>query len=119
MGDAEMKLEIATNWKIKTPIIIRGFDHLPFENKGIVLEYNKEKKLTYTHLRSLSRLPDKTGSYSILEFELKALDQQTELNLTITNFPTETIQKHLEFYWRTTIVKIKKYAEAEGDQSGI
>ena len=56
------------------------------ENKGIVISCDKEKKLSYSHLSSLSRLPDKPENYSILEFVLTPVDQQTLLTLFITNF---------------------------------
>jgi len=39
-------------------------------------------------------------------------EQQTQLTITIENFPTDIIiRKHLEFYWRTSIVGIKKITE--------
>jgi uncharacterized protein YndB with AHSA1/START domain len=113
MGEPEMKPEIHTNRKVNEGILIRGFHHLKFENKGIVISCDKEKKLSYSHLSSLSRLPDKPENYSILEFVLTPVDQQTLLTLFITNFPTETIRKHLEFYWRGTMVKIKNAVEAQ------
>ena len=114
LGDPEMNIEVRTDWKINSPIVICGFHHANFENKGIVLEYEKEKRLSYTHLSSLSRLPDKTENYTILEFILRPIDEQTELTINISNFPTEAIQKHLEFYWRTTILTIKQQAEEAG-----
>lgn len=112
MGEPEMKLEVQTNWKINSPILIRGVHHIKFENKGIVLKYSKEQRLSYTHLSSMSRLPDKIENYSILEFVLTPAGTQTTLTLEVSNFPTETIQKHLEFYWRGTIYKMGKYAES-------
>jgi uncharacterized protein YndB with AHSA1/START domain len=54
MGEPEMKPEIHTNWKVNEGILIRGFHHLKFENKGIVISCDKEKKLSYSHLSSLS-----------------------------------------------------------------
>jgi uncharacterized protein YndB with AHSA1/START domain len=112
IGEPEMKIEAQTDWKINTPIFIRGFHHVKFENTGIVLQYDREKRLSYSHLSSISRLPDKPESYSILEFILTPIGKQTQLTLNISNFPTETIRKHLEFYWRTTIVTIKERVEA-------
>ena len=111
MGDTEMNIVVQTDWKAGSPIFIRGFHHINFENKGTVLEYSKEKKLSYTHLSSLSRLEDKQENYSILEFILAPVEKQTQLTITIENFPTEVIQKHLEFYWRTTILSIKEKTE--------
>jgi uncharacterized protein YndB with AHSA1/START domain len=115
LGEPEMKIEVQTDWKINTTIFIRGFHHIKFENKGIVLQYDREKKLSYSHLSSISRLPDKPENYSILEFILTPIDKQTLLTLNISNFPTETIRKHLEFYWRTTIVTIKKRVENQAE----
>ena len=115
MGEPEMKVEVLTDWKINSPIFIRGFHHVQFENKGIVLQYEKGKMLSYSHLSSVSRLPNKPENYSILEFILTPVDKNTQLTLNITNFPTEIIRKHLEFYWRTTIITIKKSVEKQVD----
>jgi uncharacterized protein YndB with AHSA1/START domain len=111
MGDAEMKPDIQTNWQVNSPIVISGFHHLPFENKGTILQFEPEKVLRYNILSSLSRLPDTPHNYTIFEFALSPTDNQTSLTLVITNFPTETIYRHLDFYWRTTIELIKKLIE--------
>ena len=111
MGDPGMKLEVETSWKIDSPIAIRGFHHIKFENKGTILKYDKEQVVSYSHLSSVSRLPDSIENYAVLEFILTPINNQTILAVTVTNFPTETIQKHLEFYWRGTVAKIKEYAE--------
>lgn len=111
MGEPEMKIEVDTDWTINSPILISGFHHVKFVNKGFILQYEKQKKLKYSHLSSVSRLPDIAENYTILEFVLISLGKQTQLTLNIESFPTETIRKHLAFYWRATIVKIKKSAE--------
>lgn len=111
MGEPEMKIEVDTDWAINSPILISGFHHIKFVNKGLILQYDKEKKLKYSHLSSVSRLPDITENYTVLEFVLIPLGKKTQLTLNIENFPTETIRKHLEFYWRTTVVMIKEAAE--------
>lgn len=113
MGAPEMKLSVETDWKVGTALLIRGFHHLPFENKGIVLQYDEERLLRYTHLSSASRLPDVPESYTLFTFTLTPVAGHTLLALTLENFPTETIRRHLEFYWRTAIVLIKKYVEQQ------
>lgn len=112
MGSPEMEIKVITDWKVNSPILIQGFHHVKFENKGLVLQNDKESKLSYSHLSNISRLPDIPENYAILEFVLTPVEDKTQLTLTITNFPTEVIRKHLEFYWRTTIIGIKKAAEA-------
>jgi uncharacterized protein YndB with AHSA1/START domain len=111
LGDPDMEIEVQTIWQVNAPIIIKGFHHVQFGNKGIVLAFEKERKLSFTHLSSVSRLPDIPESYSTLTFILEPGDNGTHLMLNIENFPTESIRKHLEFYWRTTLITIKDKVE--------
>lgn len=119
MGESEMDIDIQTDWRINSPIVISGFHHAKFENKGIVLQYEPNRKLMYTHFSSLSRLPDKPENHSIIEFTLTPLENQTSLTLTISNFPTETIFKHLEFYWRTSLEMLKTFIEKQTDLNNV
>ena len=113
LGEPELRIEIETDWTVGNPILIRGFHHVKFENKGTVLSFEKNKRLSYTHVSSVSRLPDVESSYSVLDFILTPVDNSTLLTLTIENFPTEAIRKHLEFYWPPTLVVIKEMAEKQ------
>lgn len=116
LGEPDMQLEVHCNWVVNEAIFIRGFNHVKFENKGVVLLFDQNSRLTYSHLSSLSRLADKQENYSILDFILEPAIDGITLQLNITNFPTEVIRKHLEFYWRTTVVKIKRMAEELADK---
>ncbi len=111
LGGPEMEIEVHTNWQVNSPIIIKGFHHVKFVNKGVVIAFDNERKLSFTHLSSVSKLPDVPESYSILTFMLEPIRETSHLTLTIENFPTESIRKHLEFYWKTTVVTIKNKAE--------
>ncbi|MFA6059848.1 MAG: SRPBCC domain-containing protein [Taibaiella sp.] len=111
MGEPEMQLEITTDWKVGNPIVIKGFHHIKFENKGTVLYFEPNKSLKYDYLSSISRLPDRPENYTIIELALSPLENQTALTLTLSNFPTESIFKHIGFYWRTTIHLMKNFAE--------
>ena len=113
MPDAE--LNIITEWKVGGPIVIRG--HLngkDFENRGTVLQFEPEKALQYTHLSSISRLPDRPENRSIIDFRLKPVGDQTTLELTLSNFPNESILKHLTFYWNVTLEILKRTVEEQG-----
>ena len=117
MGDTELQLEIHSSWQEGSPLIIRGFHHTAFENKGTIWKYEPGTRFTYNQLSSLSRLTDVPEHYSVFDFQLTALQSQTLLQLTITNFPTETIFQHLNFYWNTTLHKIKSVAEKQVQQA--
>lgn len=111
MGEADFDLKIVTTWEVGSPFTIQGFHHLKFENKGVVLQYLPEQVVSYNFLSSLSRLPDTKENHTIVRFTLTPEEQHTSLELTITNFPTLTIYQHLNFYWNTTLVLLKKAIE--------
>jgi hypothetical protein len=112
---SETEIDILTDWKVGNPFVIRGVLHrVKFENKGTVLQFEPEKLLQYSHLSSLSKLPDTPENYSILEFRLASINDQTELAFTASNFPTETIYKHLAFYWNVTLELLKRMIEKDG-----
>ncbi|MEP6895723.1 MAG: SRPBCC domain-containing protein [Chloroflexota bacterium] len=111
----DIELNIITTWKVGSPMIIRGnMGGKDFKNIGIVLQFEPERALQYSHLSSLSRLPDKPASYSIIEFILNPTEDQTSLTLTLSNFPTESIYKHLTFYWNVTLEVLKQMIEQQG-----
>src|ERR1044071_550967 len=83
MGEPEMNLEITTDWVVRNPIIIRGFHHAKFENKGVVLKYEPYRIIQYTHLSSISRLPDLPENYTIITFRLNQQEQQTALKIRV------------------------------------
>jgi uncharacterized protein YndB with AHSA1/START domain len=111
MGEPGMKIDIITNWDVGKPIVVKGFHHIGFENRGMVLQFEVNKILQYTHLSSISRLPDKNENYSVITFSLTSIESGTLLELKIDNFPTEAIFKHLDFYWRTTPEILKRVIE--------
>lgn len=108
------KIEVVTNWEIDLPIVIKGDMHgIPFENWGVVKRFEPENLLQYSHLSSLSVLPDVIASYTVITFELMPNEGRTMLSLTLNNFPTFEIYKHLDFYWNMTLPIIKAFAEQD------
>jgi uncharacterized protein YndB with AHSA1/START domain len=111
---SESPLNIITTWRVGDPFIITGVHYnMRFENKGLVLRFEPYKHLSYTHLSSISALPDVPESYSVLTFTLAEQERSTSLTLSITNFPTEAIYKHLAFYWNVTLEKIRMLLEED------
>lgn len=116
----DIEINISTDWKVGSPMVIRGkMNGKNFENKGTVLQFEPEKTLQYSHLSSTSRLPDQPKSYSIIEFRLQPLEDLTILTLTVSNFPTESIYKHLAFYWNVTLEVLKRMIENKGGNESL
>jgi uncharacterized protein YndB with AHSA1/START domain len=109
---SESPLEIITNWTIGSPIYIRGKHYkMPFENKGVILQFKENEILEYSHLSSISRLKDEEQNYYILKFELSSTGGHSNLIFSASNSPDEVIYKHLAFYWNVTLEKIKQQVE--------
>ena len=116
----DIEININTDWKVGSPIVIRGnMSGKNFENNGTVLQFEPEKILEYSHLSSTSRLPNRPESYSIIEFRLQPMENLTILTLTVSNFPTESIYKHLAFYWNVTLEVLKRMIENKGSNESL
>ncbi len=111
MGEPGMPLKISTRWIVGTPISIKGFHHVHFENKGTVMQFEPQKIIQYSHWSSISHLPDSKENYTNITFLLSPDEEKTLLKVQIENFPTASIFKHLDFYWRGTMKVLKDFAE--------
>ncbi len=111
MGEPEMGLEIVTDWRIGGEIVIRGFHNGEFENRGDVVRFRPGRSLGYTHLSSVSGLPDEPENHTTIAFELIPSGEGTSLHLSVENFPTDSIYKHMAFYWNATLGVLKKMVE--------
>ena len=113
MGEPEMNIEVTTDWIIGNPILIKGFHHVNFENKGKVLQFDPQNMIQYSHLSSISHLPDIKENHSIITFTIEPKGKKTLLEIQVENFPTELIYKHLDFYWQGTADILKDLIEQE------
>ena len=111
MGEPGLAIEVETDWVVGGPIVVQGFHHRPFENIGTVLEFEPMARLAYTHLSSLSRLPDVPANHTTLEFALKHVGDTVSLAFMATGFPSDAIFKHLQFYWSGTLEILKQHVE--------
>jgi uncharacterized protein YndB with AHSA1/START domain len=111
MGEPEMAIDVTTDWRPGSLIVIRGEHHGPFRNQGIVLDAVPVALLRYTHLSSVSGLADVPEHYSVIAFTLEAVDGGTAVRLTVERFATETIFRHLNLYWRGTLDVFKAFVE--------
>ncbi|PST83650.1 SRPBCC domain-containing protein [Pedobacter yulinensis] len=107
MGEPEMNVTVTTDWIVGNTIEISGFHHTGFVNTGKVLRFEPCSVLAYSYLSSISRLPDVPENQTRLTFSLIPLTATTKLSLHIENFPTDTIYKHLNFYWQATCVLLR------------
>ncbi|MFK2892971.1 SRPBCC family protein [Dyella flagellata] len=112
LGGDDYSVEVETAWTPGSAIVVRGKHHLSFENTGVVLAFQPCEELSFTHLSSLSRLPDEPSSYTKLSFVIQADGDRTVLKFEASGFPTPAIYRHLHFYWMGTLDAFKQYVES-------
>jgi uncharacterized protein YndB with AHSA1/START domain len=111
MAEPQMALSIETTWAVGSPVTMQGRHPTKFVNQGTVLRFEPNTVLSYSHLSSLSRLPDRPESYSTLEFRLAPDGAGTSLALVASSPEGKAIHQHLAFYWRGTLQVLKRFVE--------
>jgi uncharacterized protein YndB with AHSA1/START domain len=78
--------DISTDWRVGNPISFRGsWKGKPYEDKGSVQTFDRDRRLAFTHWSPLSGMEDKPENYHVVSFDLRPLNGGTEVVLTQTN----------------------------------
>ncbi len=100
-----------TDWKVGSPIVWTGdYEGTTYEDKGTVLEYVPNKKLSYSYLSNWNGLEDKPENYLQVTYEVKPVADGTQLVITQSNYDAEKA-KHSADNWATVIDGLKKLVE--------
>ncbi len=100
-----------TDWKIGSSILWTGeYEGTKYVDKGKVLEFLPNDKLSYSYLSSWSGLDDKPENYLLVTYEVKVLGNGTELIITQSNYDEEKA-KHSTENWAVVIDGLKKIVE--------
>lgn len=104
--------EVSSDWKVGSPITYKGeWQGKPFEDKGKILEVEREKSLVSTHWSPLSGVPDTPENYHTVAYRLSEKDGKTEVALTQDNNASEEEQAESEKIWRQMLDGLKKLLE--------
>ena len=105
--------EVTTDWKVGSPITYKGeWEGKTYEDKGKVLQIEKEKLLVSTFWSSLSALADIPENYKTVRYELSADDKGTRLTITQDNNNiSQEEADHSGQNWKMVLEGIKKLVE--------
>jgi len=112
--------DISTDWRIGSPISFKGsWKGKPYEDKGNVQAFDREKRLAFTHWSPLSGMEDKPENYHIVSFDLQPAQGGTEVVLTQTNQNdaeplTPDNRREYDKNWTMVLDGLKKAAEGSG-----
>ncbi len=101
-----------SRWQEGSSIVFWGeWQGKKYEDKGVILKFEPEHLLQYSHFSPLSGLPDKPENYHIVTIELSGKGMNTLLTLTQDNNPTEQAREHSEKNWAMMLEDLKKLME--------
>jgi uncharacterized protein YndB with AHSA1/START domain len=104
--------EVTTDWQVGSPITYKGeWEGKAYEDKGKVLQIEKEKLLVSTFWSSLSGLADIPENYKTVRYELSADDKGIRLTITQDNNNSQEEADHSGQNWKMVLDGIKKMVE--------
>ncbi|HQV76107.1 MAG TPA: SRPBCC family protein [Flavobacteriales bacterium] len=107
-----MGAELETEWMVGGPVAWRGeFKGKKFEDKGMVLHYDKPEHLAYTHISPSSGEKDEPENYREIHIRLSKKEDRTHVVLTQDNNPSAEAKKESEKNWKMMMAGLKKIAE--------
>lgn len=104
---------VMSDWEKGSEIVWRGqWKSKTYEDKGTILEMEKERLLQYSHYSPLSGLPDEPENYHLVTFKLTDKGAQTHVSLMQDNNPNERVRQHSEENWVKMLQGLKRLLEA-------
>ena len=101
--------ELNTDWKVGSPIVFKGnWEGQAYEDKGKILDIEKEKLIKYTYLSSFSGLPDLPENYAKITYQLKTENGGTVLTVIQEGFRDEKAYSDSKEGWKMVLTNLKK-----------
>jgi uncharacterized protein YndB with AHSA1/START domain len=103
---------VTSDWKEGSPITWKGeWQGRPYEDKGVIRQFQPGRALQYTHFSPMLGLPDKPENYHTVTIQLSPEENKTRVSLTQDNNRTEEERAHSEKNWTMMLEGLKKVVE--------
>lgn len=101
-----------TDWKVGSPVVWHGeWEGTPYEDKGIVLEIEKDKLIRHSYWSSFSGTPDTPENYNNITYTLSEKDGETVVSVVQEGVKDEAAKKQSEDNWGMVMAGMKKLVE--------
>jgi uncharacterized protein YndB with AHSA1/START domain len=108
---------VSSDFRKGRPITWKGeWQGKPYEDKGTILEVQRNRVLAYSHFSPLSGQPDVPENYHTVRIELDERGGETLVTLTQDRNATEQEREHSEKNWRMMLEGLKKSVDGRGGQ---
>ncbi len=104
--------ECITDWKKGSPILYKGtWDGQAYEDKGNIIDIEKEKFILYNFWSSFSGTEDIPENYAQIRYDLDEKNSETVLKVIQGGFQTKELLETSEKNWSYTLEELKKMLE--------
>ena len=104
---------VASDFKKGSPITWKGeWQGKKYEDKGVILDLQPQRKLAYSHFSPLSGLPEKPENFHNVTIELADKGKQTLVSLSQDNNADEKERDHSQKNWEMMLSGLKKLLES-------
>ncbi|WP_308466832.1 SRPBCC domain-containing protein [Rathayibacter soli] len=104
--------EVETDWTVGGPILWRGvWNGKDYADKGVILEFERGRRLVNTHFSPLSGQDDVPENYHTLTWTLESGAGATELTLSQDNNASAEAAEHSKGMWDSLVKNVKAIAE--------
>ena len=101
-----------TSWKVGSPIRFTGeWEGKTYEDKGTVLAFEPNKRLSYTYWSSMSGAEDLPENYVTVTYQLSEENGKTKVEISQDNIPDENTKEHSEGNWNKVLGNLKQLLE--------
>jgi uncharacterized protein YndB with AHSA1/START domain len=101
-----------TDWQPGHPIIFKGeWQGKNYEDKGTVIDVEKNKLIRYNYWSSMSGIEDKPENYVTITYDVEGKDNDVTLTVTQENIPDEKMKEHSEENWKKVLQELKNLLE--------
>ncbi|HEX6300357.1 MAG TPA: SRPBCC domain-containing protein [Acidimicrobiia bacterium] len=105
---------LSTDWGVGSPITWSGeWQGKSYQDKGEILEFRPETRISYSHYSPLSGAPDVPENYHTVTIELTPNENGTTVTLAQDNNGTEETRDHSQANWQSMLDGLKDHVEGE------
>jgi len=109
--------DVKSTWLPGEPITFSGsYEGKAYEDKGVILESERNRILSFTHWSALSGAPDTPENYHVVTISLDGRDGETGVRLTQENQNGAAVsaesRQQLEKNWNMMLGGLKKTVES-------
>ena len=106
--------QVRTDWQPGSPIVWQGeYEGKQYEDKGEILEVERNRLLRMTHFSPMAGLPDEPDNYHTLTYTLDERGGSTHVSLSQDNNGSEAEAERATANWATMLEGLKSTVESE------